>query len=104
MAVATLREQLRQRRFNQRMADAIDAERRGQPIAPEIAHRMTKPKVREPLFQVFVDFKGERRSRAASPKAGKEFCERILETINGRICLGQIKGIGNARIEPVIAI
>ena len=78
MAVVTLREQLRQRRFNQRLQDAIDAERRGQPIAPELAHRMTKPKTREQLYQVFIDFRDERRSRAASPKAGKEFCESIL--------------------------
>ncbi len=101
MAVATLRDQLRRRRFSRQLAEQTERERNGEPIHPAIAARMTKPKLRDPLFQVFVDLKGNRRSLAVSPKAGKEFCEIVMQNLNAQICLGKIKAFGNARIEPV---
>lgn len=78
---------------------------RGEPINGELAARMTKPKAADKLFQVFVDIRGETGSHPVSPRfagsAGEEACGQILEVVNAQICLGKLKGWGNARIEPI---
>lgn len=86
----------------------VEAERNGAPIPGDIAAGMTKPKVPDAAYQVFVDIRGENGSRPVSPKFvgghGEEVCGRILETINAQICLGKLKGWGNARIERAVHV
>lgn len=81
----------------------MERDRNGAPPPPEIAARMTKPKVADVGYQVFVDIRGEDGSRPISPKFiggdGEEVCGRILETVNAQICLGKLWGWGNARVE-----
>jgi hypothetical protein len=64
---------------------------------------MTKPKAADIAYQVFVDIRGENGSRPVTPKfiggGGEEACTQILQTINSQICLGKLKGWGNARVE-----
>lgn len=98
------------RRQAKRQADfnaANDRHTRGF-IEPELAARMTKPKVADAAHQVFVDVPGENGSRPCSPKFfgdhGQEAASRFLEAINANICLGRLKGWGNARIETAIHI
>lgn len=106
--VISIQQIARQNRFQRRLQDAKDRERRGAPIPREIAARMTKPKVADKMFQVFVDIKGEHGSRPVSPmfagEPGGEACGHILEAINAQICLGKLKGWGNARIEAAAHI
>lgn len=86
----------------------LEHERRGAPIPRDIAARMTKPKTADTAFQVYVDIKGENGSRPIGPKfvggPGEEACGRILETVNAQICLGKLKGWGNARIERAVHV
>lgn len=86
----------------------LDQERNGAPIPAEIAARMTPAKEADAMFQVFVDIKGENGSRPVSPKFvggdGEEVCLQILETINAQICLGNLKGWGNARVEKAVHV
>lgn len=81
----------------------ISEERNGAPIPGDIRARMTKPKPVDIGYQVFVDIKGEPGSRPVSPKfigpVGEEVCYLALEAVNSQICLGKLKGWGNARIE-----
>ena len=96
-------------RNQQREYDSlIEQERNGAPIPAAIAARMTKPKEADPAWQVFADIKGEDGSRPVSPKfvggEGEEVCMRILETINAQICLGNLKGWGNVRVERAVHI
>lgn len=86
----------------------IEQERNGAPVPKDIAHLMTKPKEADIAYQVFVDIKGEKGSRPVSPKFmgvdGEEVCNRVLETINAQICLGRLKGWGNARVERAVHV
>ena len=96
-------------RTQQRQYDAqVEQERNGAPIPAEIAARMTKPKEADAAFQVFVDIKGENGSRPVSPKfiggEGEEVCFQILEALNAKICLGNLKGWGNARVEKAVHV
>lgn len=102
MAVATLRQNNLHRRFQERLKAQMDRERNGEPIHPELAARMTKPKPVNQLYQVVVDVKGERLPLRASPMMIKGACEMVLEQINKSIINGILKGWGNARIEPVM--
>ncbi len=83
--------------------EQISQERNGAPVPRDIAARMTKPKLADVAYQVFVDIRGEDGSRPISPKfigaGGDEASARILETINAQICLGKLPGWGNARVE-----
>lgn len=91
--------------FQQRLREANERHARGD-IDPELAARLTKPKQADALHQVFVDIKGEDGSRPVSPRfvgaVGEESCRQILQAINAQICLGKLKGWGNARIETAI--
>lgn len=96
-------------RKQRRQYDAqVEQERNGAPIPADIAARMTAPKEADAAYQVFVDIKGENGSRPASPKFvggdGEEVCLQILETINAQICLGNLKGWGNARVERAVHV
>ena len=96
-------------RTQQRQYDAqVEQERNGAPIPAEIAARMTKPKEADAAYQVFVDIKGENGSRPVSPKfiggEGEEVCFQILEALNAKICLGNLKGWGNARVEKAVHV
>ena len=96
-------------RTQQRQYDAqVEQERNGAPIPADIAARMTKPKEADAAFQVFVDIKGENGSRPVSPKfiggEGEEVCFQILEALNAKICLGNLKGWGNARVEKAVHV
>lgn len=83
--------------------EQISLERNGAPVPGDVAARMTKPKAADVAYQVFVDIKGEVGSRPVTPKfigaGGEEATGRICETINAQICLGKLKGWGNARVE-----
>lgn len=93
-------------RRNRAMREFDENLAKGMPLPGELAHRMTKPKQAEAMHQVFVDIKGEAGSRPVSPKFfgqdGQEACARIMEALNGKICLGGLKGWGNVRIETAI--
>lgn len=95
-----------QRRFQKRLDAQTDQERNGAPIPADIAARMTPAKEADAAYQVFVDIKGEIGSRPVSPKFiggdGEEVCFQILEAINSQICLGNLKGWGNARVEKAV--
>lgn len=99
------------RRMQKAIEEQQRLERNGAPpefTAPEIASRMTKPKEADALYQVFVDIKGENGSRPVSPKfagsAGQEACTQILSALNAQICLGKLKGWGNARLERAVQV
>lgn len=66
-----------------------------EPIPPEIAARMTKPKPREEMCQVVL---AERDGSflAIGPKADRPFLEPIVEAINGQRALGKLKTFGEA--------
>ena len=96
-------------RNQQRQYDSqLEQERNGAPIPRDIAARMTKPKEADAAYQVFVDIKGENGSRPVSPKfiggEGEEVCFQILEALNAQICLGNLKGWGNARVEKAVHV
>lgn len=105
----TLRQQRRAEiSFQRRMEEAKRREALGAPMDRELAARMTRPKVADTLYQVFVDIRGEDGSRPASPKfagrVGEEACGAVLEAINAKICRGELKGWGNARIEAAVHV
>ena len=108
MAVSTLAKINESNRRNREIAEREALYRRGMPFEPEIAHRMTKPKQAEAMHQVFVDIRGEQGSRPISPKFfgqdGEEAAGRFLEAINSVICLGRLKGWGNARVETAVHV
>lgn len=82
----------------------IEEERNGAPIPKDIAARMTKPKVLQPLFQVKADVKNDQdrvETLAVGPKMGLDAAEEILIAVNGQISLGKLPGWRNARLEPV---
>lgn len=87
-------------RLQIRLRDQMEREARGEPIDPEIAARMTKPKEPERLYQVHVDVKGAKRPLPVGPKIGRDAAEMILAAVNGQICLGKLPAWGNARLEP----
>lgn len=95
-------------RVQRQLDSQIEQERNGAPIPSDILARMTPPKEADAMFQVFVDIKGESGSRPVSPKFvggdGEEVCLQILETINAQICLGNLKGWGNARVERAVHV
>lgn len=101
----TLQQIAREDRFQTRLRDQNERHSRGD-IDPALRARMTKPKQAEAMHQVFVDIKGEKGSRPVSPMfagaAGQEACGQILQSINAQICLGRLRGWGNARIEAAI--
>lgn len=86
----------------------VEQERNGAPIPGDIAAHMTPPKKGDAMFQVYVDIKGEPGSRPISPQfagePGEEVCLQILETVNAQICLGKLKGWGNARVERAVHV
>lgn len=98
----TIKEQNRQKRFQKRLREQTEREQRGEPIHPEIASRLTKPKTAQPLFQVVADVKGEHLPIRCSPMMIEPACEEILIAVNAQISLGKLPGWGNTRIEPVI--
>lgn len=82
----------------------IEQERNGAPIPADIAARMTKPRVLQPLFQVHADVKNRQdrvETLAVGPKIGLDAAEEILIAVNGQIALGKLPGWRNARLEPV---
>lgn len=103
----TIQQIAREERFNRQIVELSREHSRGN-IHPELKARMSKPKTAEPMYQVFVDIKGESGSLPVSPRvfgvAGHEFCARILEALNAKICLGKLKSWGNPRIEKAVHI
>lgn len=102
-----LNDQTRQRKFQARLNEQNERHARGE-IDPELARRLTKPKVADTMYQVYADIRGGDGSHPISPMfagaAGQEACGQILEAVNSQICLGKLKGWGNTRIEPVVHI
>lgn len=103
----TASKRFQQAKFQERLRDQNERHSRGD-IDGELLSRMTKPKQAEAMHQVYVDIRGEGGSRPVGPKFagkdGQEACGRILETVNAQICLGKLRGWGNARIETAVHI
>lgn len=92
------------RKLHRRFEQQLEQERNGAPIPGDIAALMTKPKVREELYQVRADVKdqsGRTSVLPVGPKIGLDACEQILIAVNGQISLGKLPGWANARMEPV---
>lgn len=69
-----------------------------EPIPREIEERFTKPKEAQPLFQVFVEMKGEPQPTAVSPRMLKPYCEEVLAAFNRAIIDGRQPKCSNAFI------
>lgn len=93
---------------HRRYDSQVEQERNGAPIPGDMLARMTKPKEADIAYQVFVDIRGENGSRPVSPKfiggEGEEACAQILQAVNSQICLGNLKGWGNARVERAVHV
>jgi len=95
----TLKQRIKDRKFQRLLADEMQYERNGRPVPGDVAELMTKPREHDVLYQVHVDVKGKRSSLPVGPKIGMDAAEMILETVAAQICLGKLPTWGNARLE-----
>ena len=93
-----------QRRFRRQFEAQVERERNGAPVPPEIAARMTKPKVVDPLFQVVVTVRDTGKLLAVAPMMLKPYAEEMAATINRFIIAGQEKTWTNAAVVPLTPI
>lgn len=85
----------------------MEQEANGKPVDPELAARMTKPKLEEQLFQVMVPVKhgnGQTEMLRCSPMMNREACGFIAETIARQIAEGtrsDRRGWGMPEVLPM---
>lgn len=93
-----------QRRFRQQFAAQVEQERNGKPVDPEIAARMTKPKVDQPLWQVIATRRDGGGQLAVGPMMLKPYAEEFAAVINRYIIDGKEKIWSNAVVAPMTPI
>jgi hypothetical protein len=86
------------RAFEARVAKAVEEDRNGCPVHPEIAARMTKAKVQEPLYRVHVDTRDDGENVPISPAFEKMGAEMALDAITKCIARGDLPWATNAHL------
>jgi hypothetical protein len=98
----------RQRRaFMAQFQSQVEQERNGAPVPPEVAAMMTKPKPKQVLHQVVVDWANEDGSTELMPvfPAVIEDCARMFQrAIEEQISLGTCRTMRNPRIVPCMPL
>lgn len=77
-----------QRRLHRLLSDQMDAERRGQPIHPEVAQFMTKPKAPPRLWQVIVERKAGHPIPIGPMTENVNALSALADTINNSVRTG----------------
>ena len=88
------------RRILKDLQTRIEEERNGKPIPGEILERMTKPKVKQPLFQVFCEIRGGR-VIPISPALEKEGADAVLQGFIKAMTMGKQPDAANPHMVPV---
>jgi hypothetical protein len=100
-AAAPTMNRKQRRKWEARVAKALEEDRNGSPIHPEIAARMTKPKVMDALYRVHVDTR-EEEDVAISPAFERLGAEMALDAITKCIARGDLPWATNAHLALAV--
>ena len=94
----------RERRMREAYRSLLEQERNGKPIDPEIAARMTKPKMAEMLHQVMVTVRETGRLVPMGPMTAEVVCRDWAADVNKQIAEGQRRDWTKAEVFPMTPI
>ena len=89
------------RRFKRQFDAQVERERNGEPIDPETAARMTRPKMADILYQVMVTKRGSTDLIPFGPMMIKDAAGMFAEAINQQILLGREKLLAKAEVAQM---
>ena len=90
------------KRFLKQFHAQVEQERNGAPVPPEIAARMTQPKVEEPLWQVVVEGKLKTGLKPYGPRwERKSAAEMLASEINRCVASGLERTFTKAMVVPL---
>jgi hypothetical protein len=93
-----------QRAYQEQMRAQMEREANGEPISPEIAARMTKPKEPDELFQVGVTVKRNHKVRFLGPMMSIDAIGPMVEALNRQILAGERTDWTKAEAYPMTRI
>jgi hypothetical protein len=102
--VGELQRRADQRAYEQAMRAQMQREANGEPIPPEIAAQMTKPREMEPLFQLGVTETEGGKTVFLGPMMGGDAIGTMVEAVNRQILAGQRSDWIKAEAYPMTRI
>lgn len=90
--------------YQQVLRAQMEREANGEPIHPEIAAGLTKPREFEDLWQVGVTMADTKEVKFLGPRMGIDACRNSVEAINKQITSGQRSDWVHAEAYPMTRI